>query len=256
MRSLIPFPIEALAVERQEDFAGRPTLVFLHDSLGCIPLWRDFPAALGRAARCNVLVYDRQGYGASCGFSKASRDNTYLEEEAAILDALLSHYQIADAVLFGHSDGGSIALLTAALYPSRIRAVITEGAHVFVEDVTVKGIKEAISLYETTPLKAKLEPYHGAKTEAMFWAWAGTWTTEAFRTWTIESFLPAIVCPLLVIQGEDDEYGTLEQVNAIVTLTTGEATPYLLPGVKHTPHKEVPDMVLAQVTSFLATLGL
>jgi pimeloyl-ACP methyl ester carboxylesterase len=252
----IPFPIASLAVARYTDYPGRPTLVFLHDSLGCIALWRDFPERLGTLTRCNVLVYDRQGYGASCGFSNASRDNTYLEEEAAILDALLSHYEITDVVLFGHSDGGSIALLTAALYPSTIRAVITEGAHVFVEDVTVRGIKDAIALYETTSLKAKLEQYHGANTEAMFWAWAGTWTTEAFRNWTIESFLPAIVCPLLVLQGEDDEYGTLEQVTAIVTKTTGDATPLILPGVKHTPHKEVPDVVLAQVASFLTSLGL
>jgi pimeloyl-ACP methyl ester carboxylesterase len=179
-----------------------------------------------------------------------------LEEEAAILDALLSHYEITDVVLFGHSDGGSIALLTAALYPSNIRAVITEGAHVFVEDVTVHGIKDAIVLYETTSLKSKLEQYHGINTEAMFWAWAGTWTTEAFRRWTIESFLPAIVCPLLVIQGEDDEYGTLEQVITIVTKTIGDATPLILSGVKHTPHKEVPEEVLAQVASFLTSLGL
>lgn len=256
MSTPLSFPITALAVQRYSPYPGRPTLVFLHDSLGCIPLWREFPELLGTATRCNVLVYDRQGYGTSCGFSKASRDNTYLEEEATILDALLSHYEITDVILFGHSDGGSIALLTAALYPSKIRAVITEGAHVFVEDVTVKGIKEAITLYETTPLKTKLEQYHGANTEAMFWAWAGTWTAAAFRSWTIESFLPAIVCPLLVIQGEDDEYGTLDQVNAIVTQTTGHATPCILPEVKHTPHKEVPDLVLVQVVSFLTSVGL
>ncbi|MFM2214541.1 MAG: hypothetical protein RL427_1804 [Bacteroidota bacterium] len=252
----IPFPISDLAVKRSADYPGRPTIVFLHDSLGCIPLWRDFPNQLGVTTRCNVLIYDRQGYGTSCGFTKPSRDNAYLEEEAAILDALLEQYEISNAILFGHSDGGSIALLTAALYPSRIQAVITEGAHVFVEDVTLEGIKEAITLYETTPLKAKLELYHGANTEAMFWAWTKTWTSEAFRNWTIESFLPTIVCPLLIIQGEDDEYGTLDQVSAIVTQTTGVAIPCILPGVKHTPHKEVPNLVLAEVASFLTSFGL
>ncbi len=252
--SPISFPLESLAVERITAYPGRPTLVFLHDSLGCIAVWRDFPRQLGELTRCNVMVYDRQGYGKSGTFTKSIRDNDYLEDEAAILDSLLASYGISDALLFGHSDGGSVALVAAALYPSRIKAVITEGAHVFVEDVTLRGIEEAIVAYQQGDLKARLEPYHGVKTEALFWAWAGTWTSERFRSWSIEPLLPSIICPILVIQGEDDEYGTVAQVTKIGSQTTGPATAWLLPWVKHTPHKEVRELVLLRVSSFIDAL--
>ena len=200
------FSLTQIAVKRIDAFPGKPTIVFLHDSLGCIDLWRDFPERVGEMTSCNVLIYDRQGYGKSCGFSNDKRNNQYLEAEAEVLNQLLEFWNIDQPILFGHSDGGSIALLTAAKYPSKIKAIITEGAHVFVEDVTIKGIKEAIHHYETTDLKTKLEKYHAKNTEAMFWAWAKTWTTEEFSSWNIEQFLFDIQCPSLIIQGEKDEY--------------------------------------------------
>ena len=243
-----------IAIKRTTNFSGRPTLIFLHDSLGCIELWRDFPEKLGAATNCNVLVYDRQGYGKSSPFSIAKRDNFYMEREADMLNELLVFWNIEKAILFGHSDGASIALLTAAKYPEKILGIITEGAHVFVEDVTVAGIKEAIQLYETTDMKTKLKKYHGANTEAMFWAWAETWTTAGFRPWNIENFLPGITCPSLIIQGENDEYGTLKQVRAISTQTSGTATELILPNIKHTPHKEAPQLVLEKSSAFIKQL--
>ena len=204
--------------------------------------------------RCNVLVYDRQGYGKSCPFSYKNRDIRYLEQEADILNDLLKHWNIDKAILFGHSDGGSIALLTAAKYPERILGVIAEGAHIFVEEVTLSGIREAIQLYQTTDLKTKLEKYHGHKTEAMFWAWAGTWTSPQFRNWNIEAFLPLVMCPSLIIQGHDDEFGSAAQVQGIVGQTTGPSQALLIPGAKHTPHKEQPDKVLEMAAAFIATL--
>lgn len=243
--------ISEIAVKRIDTYPNRPTIVFLHDSLGCIALWRDFPERVGALTQCNVLVYDRQGYGKSCGFSYAKRDNDYLEQEADILNQLLDYWNIDQPILFGHSDGGSIALVTAAKYPEKIKAILTEGAHVFVEDITIEGIKEAIQLYETTDLKTKLEKYHGSNTEAMFWAWANTWTTEEFRAWNIEHFLPAIQCPSMIIQGEQDEYGSLKQVASITEKVSGITETFIIPNTGHSPHKENPEVVLEKITSFI-----
>jgi pimeloyl-ACP methyl ester carboxylesterase len=236
------------------DFPGRPTIVFLHDSLGCIELWRDFPEKLGAFAKCNVVIYDRIGYGKSPFFVTPRRENDYMELEADFLIQLLDQWQIKSPILFGHSDGGSIALIAAGKYPAKIKGVITEGAHVFVEEITINGILEAVELYSKTNLKAKLEKYHGDKTDEMFWAWASTWTTEKFRSWNIESFLPTITCPSLIIQGEEDEYGTLEQVTSIVEKTNGLSDKLILPHVKHTPHKEVPERILNASKEFIRTL--
>jgi len=245
--------LQQLATKRISNHPGRPTIIFLHDSLGCIELWRDFPEKLGELTQCNVFVYDRQGYGQSGPFTYDERDNYYMELEADILNDLLDFWELDDVILFGHSDGGSIALIAAGKYPERIKGVITEGAHIFVEDVTINGIKEAVELYKTTNLKTKLAKYHGDKTEDMFWAWASTWTTDEFRNWNIEHFLARITCPSLVIQGEDDEYGTLKQVEGIINQTTGNAEKLILSKVKHTPHKESPEVVLMQVSEFIAS---
>jgi pimeloyl-ACP methyl ester carboxylesterase len=245
---------EEIAIKRIDNYPDKPTIVFLHDSLGCIELWRDFPQKLAELTACNVLIYDRQGYGKSCSLSYTKRDNSYLEHEADILNELLAYWKIDKAILFGHSDGGSIALISAAKYPAKIVGIITEGAHIFVEEVTLDGIKESIHLYQTTNLKTKLEKYHGNKTEQIFWAWAGTWTTNEFANWNIEKFLPAIKCPSLIIQGEADEYGTLKQVENTINRVSGKTEKYIIPNVGHTPHKENQDTVLKKVTEFVNQL--
>lgn len=246
--------LNEIATKKIGNYPNQPTIVFLHDSLGCIELWRDFPEKLSELIQCNILVYDRQGYGKSCPFSCSKRDNDYLEKEGDILNNLLAYWKIDKAILFGHSDGGSIALITAAKYPEKIIGVITEGAHVVVEDITINGIEEAIKLYKTTDLKIKLERYHGNKTEEMFWAWASTWTTNEFRAWNIESFLSLVECDSLIIQGEDDEYGTLNQVEKIITQTKGASSKLIIPKVRHTPHKEVPELILQKTSTFIKQL--
>ena len=240
-----------IAVKRIGNYQHSPTIIFLHDSLGCIELWRDFPEKLSALTQCNILVYDRQGYGKSCSFSYAKRDNYYMEWEADILNELLGFWNIQNVILFGHSDGGSIALIAAGKYPEKIRGVITEGAHVFVEDITLSGIEDTVKLYETTNLKSKLEKYHGAKTDAMFWAWAATWQTEEFRTWNIEKFLPLIQCPTLAIQGENDEYGTLLQVEKIISQISGKSSKLIVPEVGHSPHKEAEKITLENASAFI-----
>ncbi len=232
-------------------FPNRPTLVFLHDSLGCVELWRDFPERLAAATQYNYLVYDRLGYGKSGPFAHPVRDKHYLEHEAVVLNQLLVEYNIEKALLFGHSDGGSIALLTAALYPERIQAIITEGAHVFVEEVTLASIRAAQETYNTTDLPQRLTKYHGANTEPLFNAWTETWLSPAFRDWDITGFLPQITCPALIIQGENDEFGTPKQVETIVARCSGPTQALMISGVQHNPHKEVPEEVIEKGVVFL-----
>ena len=252
MKKILRLPlIDSISWIKFDGDSKKPTLVFLHDSLGCIALWRDFPNKLGQELNCNVILYDRLGYGKSGPFVSHIRGHDYMEIEADILNDLMAIWGIENAVLFGHSDGGSIALLMAAKYPDKIRGVISEGAHVFVEDITIKGIKQAVELYKTTDLKARLTKYHGDKTEAMFMAWTQTWLREDFKDWNIESYLKNIVCPVLVIQGEEDEYGTLKQVQSIVENTVGKSQELIIPKIGHTPHKEVPQYILEKSIAFL-----
>ena len=165
---------------------GAPTLVFLHDSLGCITTWRDFPDRLAQACDCGALVYDRRGYGASDPFAPGMRTARYLHDEAAVLARLLEVCAVDDAVLFGHSDGGTIALLAAALHPQRIRAVISEAAHVSVDERTLAGVRAAQETLRTTDLPARLARHHGDKAQAVAAAWIDTWLAPWFRGWNIE----------------------------------------------------------------------
>lgn len=243
-----------LAVQRHA-FGGTPTprtLVFLHDSLGAITTWRDFPEQLGQAAGCDVLIYDRQGYGRSDHFGSERREADYMHKEARVLDELLGREGIGEAILFGHSDGGTIALLAAAMFPERIAAVITEGAHVFVEDITLAGIRAAERQYTTTDLPERLKKHHGDRTDALFHAWTRTWQAPFFRDWNITAQISAVRCPVLVLQGVDDGFGTEAQVDAIVK-AVGEtlARKYMVPGAAHTPHKEAPAITRELVVAFL-----
>ncbi|WP_205504144.1 alpha/beta fold hydrolase [Rufibacter psychrotolerans] len=244
-----------LYTEFQHEHANRPTLVFLHDSLGCLQLWRDFPEKLAQAAQCNVLVYDRLGYGKSAPMPSHERPTNYLELEADVLNNLLATLEITDAILFGHSDGGSIALIAASKYPEKIKAIICEAAHIFVEELTLNGIYAAMQAYNTTNLPERLQKYHGDKVDTIFKAWTHTWTRSDYRQWNIEHFLPGITCPLLFIQGEADEYGTLAQVEKTVSQVNGPAEKYLIPNAGHTPHKQYPQLVLDKAIEFIHRLA-
>ena len=230
----------------------RPTLVLLHDSLGSITVWRDFPDRLAAALGCGALVYDRRGYGASSPFGPEPRRPDYLEAEADVLGRVLEACGVGQAVLFGHSDGGSIALVAASRRPELVRAVVTEGAHVFVEERTLSGIREAREALRTTDLRERLWRHHGERTDGVTSAWMDVWLSPAFRDWNIERYLPGVRCPVLVLQGADDEYGTPEQVRAIAEGVSGVARAHLIPGVGHTPHRAAPDEVLRLTTAFLS----
>ena len=243
---------QKLYIEHNNQFEGRPTIILLHDSLGSVQLWREFPAKLSEIAQCNILAYDRLGYGKSFPMLTHERPVNYMELEADLLNNLLIEMDIDNAILFGHSDGGTIALITASKYPERIEAVICEAGHIFVEEVTLKGVYDAWEAYKTTNLPQRLQKYHGDKVEMLFKAWTETWTREDYRTWNIEYLLKDIKAPLLFIQGEADEYGTLDQVEKTVTQVSGSAEKYIIPGVGHTPHKEVPELVLEKAVGFIS----
>lgn len=196
-------------------------------------------------------MYDRLGYGKSGPMPTHERPVNYMELEADLLNELLTELNINNAILFGHSDGGTIALITAAKYPERIKGIICEAGHIFVEEVTLKGIYEAWDAYKTTNLAERLAKYHGEKVEMLFRAWTETWTREDYRNWNIEYLLKDIQCPLLFIQGDADEYGTLDQVEKTVSQVSGPAEKYIIPGIGHTPHKENPELVLVKVSEFI-----
>ena len=246
--------VKGMAISHARTYPDRPTLVFLHDSLGCIELWRDLPNRLSEATQCNLLVYDRLGYGKSAPMPTYERPTNYKELEVNVLNDLLTTLKIDNAVLFGHSDGGTIALLTASKYPERIKAVICEAGHIFVEDITLKGIYEAMEAYKTTNLPERLAKYHGDKVETIFKAWAETWTHSDYRDWNIEHFLPNIVCPILFIQGEADEYGTLAQVEKTIAQVSGNAEKIIIPNIGHTPHKEATEITFDISKKFIVGL--
>lgn len=230
--------------------AGAPTLVFLHEALGCIAMWKDVPARLSAMTGLPALVYDRHGHGLS-GALTAPRDAAYLDRESfAILPGVLNACGVSDPILVGHSDGGTIALLYASRFPAR--AVITEAAHVFVEAVTLAGVREAVEAWRDTDLRDRLARYHGAKTEALFFAWADTWLSDAFASWNIEDCLPRITSPLLAVQGEDDEYGTARQVGAIVNGASGRSRSLVLPDCRHVPHLQAAERLLPLIAAFVA----
>jgi pimeloyl-ACP methyl ester carboxylesterase len=228
-----------------------PTLIFLHEGLGSIAQWRDFPSALSVATRLPAIVYERWGYGEADPLD-GPRLVGYLHEEALkSLPKILQQLKITDAILIGHSDGGSIALIFAASWPEKVRGMITEAAHVFVEDVTLTGIREAVRVYTTTDLPQRLAKYHGANTDRAFRGWSDTWLSPAFRNWNIEEYLPGVRCPILVIQGQDDEYGTPAQVEAIVNGVSGPAEPLIIPACGHIPHHQARERVLTEMTRFI-----
>ncbi|TKD63537.1 alpha/beta fold hydrolase [Flavobacterium sp. ASW18X] len=230
------------------------TLVFLHDSLGCISLWRDFPAQLSQKNGMNALIYDRAGYGTAAKAPQlAERGDNYHEVEADLLIPFLKHLNIENPILFGHSDGATIALIAAGKHPNYIKGCIVEGAHSFVEEITLKGIIQAKSAYtKNDVLHQKLTKYHGDKVHQLFMAWTETWLEPSFKSWNIFSFLTQITCPVFVLQGELDEFGTLEQVHVILNKVKGEKQELILRDTGHSPHKEHPEIVYKGVSQFLA----
>ena len=230
------------------------TMVFLHEGLGSIEQWRDFPRLLVAATGLPALVYDRPGFGGSQPLQRRPDAPALQREEIADLAAVVESCNLRAPILIGHSDGGTIALLYAARFPERPRAVIAEASHVFVEEATLIGIREAARLYETADLRQRLSRYHGEQTDRMFCGWRDEWLLPQFDQWNIEASLPAVRCPVLIVQGEADEYGTLDQVEAVRRGVSGPTKTVLIPGCGHSPHLQDKERVVREMAGFIAGL--
>ena len=227
------------------DHGGAPLIVFLHEGLGCVAMWRDFPPRLCDACGCRGLVYSRYGYGGSTPRSPGEGlPADFLEREAR--EALPAFLRAAGAEarpwLFGHSDGASIALLYAAAFPQALSGAVVLAPHIFVEDVTIAGIAAAKRVYEATDLRRRLARYH-PDPDTVFAGWHERWLDPAFREWNIEALLPAIRRPVLAMQGFDDEYGTMAQLDGIKQHVP-HAELLKLAGCGHSPHRDQPQAVI------------
>jgi pimeloyl-ACP methyl ester carboxylesterase len=229
-----------------------PTIVMLHEGLGSVSMWKDFPEQLARATGCGVLVYSRYGHGKSDRL-REPRPVEFMHHEATVtLPALLEQLAIMQPILLGHSDGGSIALIYTATAAASPQALILEAPHVFVEDLTVQSIAKIRDVYKTTDLPQKLARHHDHAGET-FWGWNDVWLDPAFRSWNIEDCLSSIRCPLLVIQGSEDEYGTLAQVDTIKR-GVPHARTLVLSKCGHSPHRDQPTATLEAIREFVGKL--
>ena len=233
--------------------ADRPVIVFLHEGLGSLAMWKEFPQIVADATGCRALVYSRAGYGQSEP-RRAPRAVHYMHTEALdTLPALLDELRIDNPVLLGHSDGGSIALIFAGGSGRTAAGVIVLAPHVKVEPLSVAGITAARDTFLSTDLCEKLRRYH-ADPESVFWGWNDIWLSPAFRDWNIEEFLPHIACPVLAIQGEDDDYGTMEQIR-IVGRKASRARLLELPQCGHSPQRDQRAAVTAAIVAFIESLA-
>jgi pimeloyl-ACP methyl ester carboxylesterase len=231
---------------------GAPELVFLHEGLGSISHWKDFPARVALETGCSVTVYSRYGCGNSDVLNE-DRAVTYMHDEALqSLPDLLTQLHIENPILIGHSDGASIALIHAGGH-RHVRGLVLLAPHVFVEDLSVASISDAKTKFETTNLPEKLARHHrdAART---FWGWNRIWLHPDFRSWNIEEYLPRISCPILVIQGLDDQYGTMAQVQAIAQQAGGPVEVVPLEECKHSPQREQMDATVEAIARFVRGL--
>jgi pimeloyl-ACP methyl ester carboxylesterase len=244
--------IEYAAIPGDAGAAG--TLVFLHEGLGSVALWRDFPRKVATRLRAPALLYSRFGYGASDGLT-ARRTPRFMHDEAlTVLPALLDRLGIDRPILVGHSDGASIALIHAAAAGRPVHALVCLAPHAFVEPVCVESIARVRQAYFDTDLRQRLARYH-TRVDDAFLGWADIWLDPGFASWSIEDLLDRVDQPLLLIQGEDDEYGTLAQLDRIQAQVKGPTRRLALPGCGHSPHRDQEAAVLDAIVAFVNGLG-
>lgn len=233
-----------------------PVLIFLHEGLGSCEQWRTFPAELSNALQLPAFMYDRYGYAKSEQIT-GKRNSDFLKAEAGDwLPKIFGELDIDDnpKIFIGHSDGATISLLYAAMFPRKTMGVISEAAHVFIDELSVSGLIRTRNAYLTGNLHSKLEKYHGEKTGSMFFAWCDTWLTEENRKWNIENILKNITCPVLAIQGKDDNYGTERQVYSIKQNTGGRTEILLIENCGHIPHYEAYEITKSEIIKFIRNL--
>ena len=256
MNSGLPIPcrylidshwLEAARIEARN--SALPTIVMLHEGLGSVSHWKDFPSRLAEETGAAIFLYSRYGHGGSDAIEE-QRSVSYMHHEAqVVLPEILQKAGIERPLLLGHSDGASIAILYAGKFPESPAGLILEAPHVFVEDITVTSIAQARVVFNETALPQRLGRYH-ANVDSLFWGWNNIWLDPRFRDWNIESCLDSIRCPVLVLQGTQDEYGTEKQIDAIRHRIPA-ALAIMLDDCKHAPHRDRPEAVLSAICSFL-----
>ena|SRR5437764_8057361 len=260
-REVLTLPVQGHRLEVLRIVASEakgPELVFLHEGLGSISHWKDFPERVAEATGSSVTVYSRYGCGNSDPLAEP-RSVRYMHEEGlSALPDLLSRLKIHNPILVGHSDGASIALIYAGAHTpvemtERVRGLVLLAPHVFVEDLSVQSIAEAKVAFQTTNLPQKLARHH-RDAERTFWAWNDIWLHPDFRNWNIEEYLPRVTCPILVIQGLDDQYGTMAQVQAIQQQSGAPVQVLALPDCRHSPQRDQPEVTLEAISNFVSKL--
>jgi pimeloyl-ACP methyl ester carboxylesterase len=244
------------------DVPGKPTIVFLHEGLGSVSAWRDFPAQLAEKTGCSAVVYSRYGYGNSEALSEP-RNSHYLHDEALhALPELLTKLSVENLILLGHSDGASIALIycgangasaNGAGANRRVRGLIVIAPHVFIEHTSVTGVAAAKVAFETTDFAEKLARHH-RNTESAFLGWSNIVLNPDFHSWNIEEYVSRIACPVLAVQGVDDEYATLAHLDAISRLAPTTVERLHLSNCGHSPHREQTEELLKAVAAFVASI--
>jgi pimeloyl-ACP methyl ester carboxylesterase len=238
-----------ISIEKRES----PLVVFLHEGLGSLAMWRDFPELVCDNGNFRGLVFSRAGYGQSSeNPTREKYEVDYLQREArAALPALLEALEMGNAkpILFGHSDGASIALIYASYFPEKVSAVLALAPHYFVEEKAITGIIETGKIYRSSEMKAKLGRYHN-NPDLVFWRWHDAWISPPFRDWNIEKLLAGIRCPILAIQGYDDEYASMEQIDGI-KCQAPQTELLKLEKCRHSPHKDQPQIVMSATIDFI-----
>jgi pimeloyl-ACP methyl ester carboxylesterase len=225
-------------------------IVLFHDSLGCVELWRDFPALLAVATGRDVIAYDRLGFGRSDPREGKLALDFIADEARSFFPLVCERLGVERFIAFGHSVGGGMAVHCAAQYPERCEGLITESAQAFVGEETRAGLLEAKQLFEDERALSRLEKYHGNKATWVLDAWLGTWLDPAFADWSLLDVLPAVRCPVLAIHGALDEYGSPRHPETIAEHAGGPAQVRILPGTYHVPHREQPDQIAGLVAAF------
>ena len=239
-------------VPRDAPRDARAPIVLFHDSLGCVELWRDFPEQLALMTRRSVVGYDRLGFGRSDEHPGPLLLTFIRDEAATVVPRLCDALGLDMIIPFGHSVGGGMAIATAARWPERCAAVVTESAQSFVEDRTRAGLQAARVEFARPGQLERLARYHGEKARWVLDAWIETWLSPAFADWSLDEDLRNVRCPALALHGDQDEYGSPEHPGRIARLTQGPSKGVILEGLGHVPHREQPARVLAEVAEFLA----
>ena len=239
-------------VTHEPEHAWRTTIVMLHEGLGSVAMWKSFPQQLARRTGARAIAYSRYGYGGSDVLAE-KRDIGYMQREGeVVLPALLAQLGVERPILFGHSDGASIALIYAGVHSHDVAGLVLEAPHVFVEEHSIRGILAVANAYRSTDFAAKLGRYH-RDADRTFWGWNEVWLDPRFRSWNIESYAARVVAPVLLLQGYDDDYGTPAQTRAIAT-QVADATTVMLERCGHAPHRDATEVTLEATAAFVTRL--